>query len=50
METKTKEKFTTIYIPASLHKRLASLTLEKSLKTGKKIHIWEYIEEKIKDE
>ena len=46
---KVKEKFTTIYVPVSLHKKLASIVLEMSLKTGKKVHIWEYIEKKTKN-
>jgi hypothetical protein len=43
MKEKPKEKFTTIYVPASLHKQLTMETLEISIKTGKKMCIWEYI-------
>ena len=44
-----KEKFTTIYVPISLHKKLASIVLEQSLKLKRRVHIWEYIENKIKN-
>ena len=46
-QPKIREKFTTIYVPVSLHKQLATLVLEQSIKTRKKIHIWEYISQKI---
>ena len=48
-EPKAKEKFTTIYVPVTLHKRLAQIVLELSIKTGKKVHIWEYIDKKTKN-
>lgn len=47
-ETKN-EKLTTICVPISLHRRLTQLALEESIKAGKKIHIWELIEKKIKN-
>jgi hypothetical protein len=45
---KTKRDFTTIYMPKTLHNELTQIILENSIKTGKKVHIWEFIAEKIK--
>ena len=48
--SKKVERWTTIYVPKALHKRLASIVLEQSVRTGKKVRIWEYLTGKLKNE
>jgi len=42
------KSFTTISVPKTLHKRLAEIALSISIKSKKRFHIWQLINERIK--